>query len=156
MRTSWSALRWVLWRTGTGLRHGQIRDALVEDGRPCHKPPWGMLHAVNLNTGEICWQVPVGEDSKSGVRGFTNFGPPLVTAGGLVFHAGSKELKLRAHDATTGVVLTTFDLPAGLHAGPITYKLRPDGKQYLVVAPGGHVKLGSKLGDYIVAYTLPD
>ena len=49
-----------------------------------------------------------------------------------------------------------FDLPAGLHAGPITYKLRPDSKQYLIIAPGGHVGIGSKLGDYVIAYTLPE
>jgi quinoprotein glucose dehydrogenase len=156
MQTSWGTLRWLLWRTGTGLRYGQIRDALVEGGYRCHKPPWGMLHAVDLNTGEIRWQVPVGEDPESGVRGLSNFGPPLITAGGVIFHAGSKELKLRAHDVTTGKVLATFDIPAGLHAGPITYKLRPDGKQYLVIAPGGHRRLGSKLGDYVIAYTLPD
>jgi quinoprotein glucose dehydrogenase len=154
--TSWGTLRWLLWRTGTGLRYGQIRDSLVERGRPCVKPPWGMLHAVDLDTGTIRWQVSVGEDPKTGARGLSNFGPPLVTAGGLVFHAGSRELKLRAHDVDTGVVLATFPLPAGLHAGPITFKLSPNGKQYLVVAPGGHARLGSKLGDYVIAYTLPD
>ena len=53
-------------------------------------------------------------------------------------------------------MLAQFALPAGLHAGPITYKLTPNGKQYLVVAPGGHIRLGTKLGDYIIAYTLPD
>ncbi len=100
--------------------------------------------------------MPVGEDLQRGVRGLTNFGPPLVTAGGLVFHAGSTELKLRAHDAQTGEILATFALPAGLHAGPISYKLKPDGKQYLVIAPGGHQGLGSKLGDAVIAYTLPD
>jgi quinoprotein glucose dehydrogenase len=156
MHNSWGGLRWLYSRMGTGLRYGQIRDALTENGKWCHKPPWGMLHAVDLNTGEIRWQVPVGEDPQLGVRGLSNFGSPLVTAGGLVFHAGSKELKLRAHDAQTGRVLATFDLPAGLHAGPITYKLKPDGKQYLVIAPGGHKGLGSKLGDYILAYTLPN
>ncbi len=156
MHNSWSALRWVYSRMGTGLRYGQIRDALKEEGQWCHKPPWGLLHAVDLNTGEIRWQVPVGEDTHLGVRGLTNFGPPLVTAGGLVFHAGTTELKLRAHDAQTGAVLATFALPAGLHAGPITYKLTPDGKQYLVIAPGGHQGLGSQLGDSVIAYTLPD
>jgi quinoprotein glucose dehydrogenase len=154
--TSWSTLRWLVWRTGTGLRYGQIRETLTEQGRPCHKPPWGVLHAVDLNTGEIRWEVPVGEDPTTGDRGLSNFGPPLVTAGGLVFHAGSRELKLRAHDVETGAVLATFPLPAGLHAGPVTYKLRPGGKQYLVVAPGGHARLGSRLGDYVLAYTLAD
>ena len=71
-------------------------------------------------------------------------------------HAGSRDLRLRAHDARTGEVIAQFDLPAGLHAGPITYKLATDRKQFLVIAPGGHVGLGSKLGDYIIAYTLPD
>lgn len=155
MHTGWGGIRWVLWRTGTGLRYGQIRDALIEDGRRCHKPPWGMLHAVDLNTGEVRWQIPIGEDAETGIRGLPNFGPPLVTAGGLLFHAGSKELKLRAHDSATGAVLATFNIPAGLHAGPITYKLTPEGKQYLVVAPGGHTRLGSQLGDYVIAYTLP-
>jgi quinoprotein glucose dehydrogenase len=156
MHTTFSGLRWALCRTGTGLRYGQLRDAFVEDGRPCVKPPWGMLHAVDLNRGEIRWQLPVGEDTDMGVRGLVNLGPPLVTAGGLVFHAGSTDLKLRAHDADTGAILATFELPAGLHAGPVTYKLRPDGKQYLVIAPGGHQRLGSRLGDYVIAYTLPD
>ncbi|MCI0417696.1 MAG: pyrroloquinoline quinone-dependent dehydrogenase [Acidobacteria bacterium] len=156
LRTSWSALRWILSRKGTGLRYGQIRDVLLEDGLPCHKPPWGMLHAVDLSSGEILWQEPAGEDPKLGVRGLSNFGPPLVTAGGLVFHAGTTELKLRVHDAATGKVLARFDLPAGLHAGPISYKLKPNGKQFLVIAPGGHARLGSKLGDYVIAYHLPD
>ena len=60
------------------------------------------------------------------------------------------------HDARTGEVLATFDLPAGLHGGPITYKLTPGGKQYLVVAAGGHTGLDSKLGDYVIAYTLAE
>ena len=85
-----------------------------------------------------------------------SFGAPLVTAGGLVFHAGTEDLRMRAHDVDTGRVVAHFDLPAGLHAGPVTYKLRPDGEQYLVIAPGGHVGIGSKLGDYVIAYTLPE
>jgi glucose dehydrogenase len=63
---------------------------------------------------------------------------------------------LRVHDADTGQRIAMLEMPAGLHAGPITYKLRPEGKQFLVVAPGGHVGLGSPLGDHVVAYTLPD
>jgi quinoprotein glucose dehydrogenase len=124
------------------------------DGVPCNKPPWGYLVAVDLNRGDIVWKVPAGT-SEHGEQGLFGYGPALVTAGGLVFHAGTSDLHLRAHDAATGAVLARFDLPAGLHAGPITYKLRRNGKQYLVVAPGGHVGIGSKLGDHIVAYTLP-
>jgi quinoprotein glucose dehydrogenase len=155
MSSTFAALRWARTREGTGLRYGQLRDAFMVNDLPCHKPPWGMLHAVDLNSGEIRWQVPIGEDKRLGVRGLPNFGPPLVTAGGLIFHAGTKELVLRAHDTDTGAVLASFDIPAGLHAGPITYKLRPNGKQYLVIAPGGHKRMDSKLGDYIIAYTLP-
>jgi glucose dehydrogenase len=70
------------------------------------------------------------------------------------FTAGSRDLRLRAHDARTGAVIAQFDLPAGLHAGPVTYKLAADRKQFLVIAPGGHIGLGSKLGDYVIAYTL--
>ena len=71
-----------------------------------------------------------------------------------VFHAGGAEAKLRAHDAASGEVLATYDLPAGLHAGPMTYKLKRGGKQFLVVAPGGYAGL-SKLGDYVMAFVLP-
>ncbi len=148
-------LWWVLTGRGTGLRYRQDRSLFEADGLPCNAPPWGWLVAVDLNRGEIRWKAPVGRDPALGVEGLPNFGPPLVTAGGLVFHGGSRDLHLRAHDARTGEVLATFDLPAGLHAGPITYQLTPGGKQYLVVAPGGHVGLGSELGDYVIAYTLP-
>jgi quinoprotein glucose dehydrogenase len=155
MRNIFPGLWWLLTGRGTGLRYQMIRKLFSEDEVPCNRPPWGMLVAVDLHRGEIVWQIPVGEDGK-GVRGLPSFGPPLVTAGGLVFHGGTRDQRLWAYETRTGEVRATFDLPAGLHAGPITYKLTPGGKQYLVVAPGGHTTLGSKLGDYIVAYTLPD
>ena len=155
---TWDGLWWALTGRGTGLRYWtdpvRGRRMFGVDGVPCNKPPWGYLVAVDLNHGEVRWKVPSGQD-EHGVRGLFSYGPPLVTAGGLVFHAGSRDLHLRAHDAQTGEVLATFELPAGLHAGPVTYKLRPDGKQYLVIAPGGHIGLGSKLGDYVIAYALP-
>lgn len=154
MRGGLGGLWWVLTGRGTGLRYWMDRRAFADGDVPCNRPPWGYLVAVDLDRGEIRWKVPAGQ--LGDVEGLPNFGPPLVTAGGLVFHAGSRDLRLRAHDAATGEVLATFPLPAGLHAGPITYKLRPDGKQYLVVAPGGHVGLDTKLGDYVIAYTLPD
>ena len=145
-------------RRGTGLRYHVNplfgRTMLEVDGLPCIKPPWGSLVAVDLSAGEIRWSMPTGRED--GIEGISNFGPPLITAGGLVFHAGTRELSLRAHDVETGEVLARFALPAGLHGGPISYKLRPDAKQFLLIAPGGHIGLGSKLGDYVIAYTLPE
>ena len=128
MSCTFAALKWARTREGTGLRYGQLRDAFTINDLPCHKPPWGMLHAVDLNSGEIRWQAPIREDKRLGLRGLPNFGPPLVTAGGLIFQAGTTELLLRAHYTQTGAVLASFDIPAGLHAGPITCKLRPHGK----------------------------
>jgi quinoprotein glucose dehydrogenase len=154
MRTGLSGLWWLMTGKGTGLRYFMDRKLFAEDGAPCNRPPWGWMVAVDLNRGEIVWREPVGEDHKLGVRGLNNFCPPLATAGGLVFHAGSRDPRLRAHDARTGEVIAQFDLPAGLHAGPITYKLAPDRKQFLVIAPGGHIGLGSKPGDFIIAYTV--
>ena len=95
-RAAW----FVLTGRGTGLRYHVNpvfgRTMLEVDGKPCIKPPWGSLVAVDLSAGEIRWSVPTGRDGQ--VEGITNFGPPLVTAGGLVFHAGTRELALRAHD----------------------------------------------------------
>ena len=64
MSSTFAALKWARTREGTGLRYGQLRDAFMVNDLPCHKPPWGMLHAVDLNTGEIRWQVPIGEDKR--------------------------------------------------------------------------------------------
>jgi quinoprotein glucose dehydrogenase len=155
---NWSNLVWLLTGRGTGERYYLSplsgRTVFQEDGVPCNKPPWGMLVAVDLARGTLAWTVPTSvDDSDPGSNGY---GPALVTASGLVFHGGTRQSVLRVHDIENGVRIATFPLPAGLHAGPVTYKLRPDGKQYLVVAPGGHVGIGSELGDYVIAYTLPD
>ena len=129
--------------------------------RPCTKPPWGELVAVDLQNGEILWREPVGQDNRLGERGVFNLGPPLATAGGLVFHGGTEDAVLRAHDVETGEIVATLELPASTHAGPITYRMQPGGRQFLVVAAGGHHNVGrmnfsSKLGDWIIAYALPD
>jgi len=150
-------LYWAFTGRGTGLRYWtdplRGRRLFAVDGVPCNRPPWGELVAIDLDRGAIAWRVPAG--SANGVQGLSGYGPVLVTAGGLVFHAGTTDLHLLAHDVDSGAVVAQFPIPAGLHAGPITYKLRPDGKQFLVIAPGGHIGLGSKQGDYIIAYTLP-
>jgi glucose dehydrogenase len=158
LRAGLQGILFALRGRGTGLRYyTRLLDGrtLFRNGDTlCNRPPWGRLVAVDLQEGSLLWSVPVGRN-EDGVEGLTNMGPPLVTAGGLVFHAGTTELVMRAHDVDTGAVLATFDLPAGLHAGPVTYKLRPDARQLLVIAPGGHVGLGSKPGDSVIAYALP-
>ena len=149
---------WLLTGRGTGERYRLSpldgRTSFQHDDEPCNRPPWGMLVGVDLARGTIAWSAStsVGDDDPGGAA----YGPALATASGLVFHAGTDRPVLRVHDSATGERITTFALPAGLHAGPISYRLRPDGKQFLVIAPGGHIGLGSPLGDYVIAYALPD
>lgn len=150
---------WLLTGRGTGQRYRvhpiSGRTTLTHDGVPCNKPPWGMLVAADLSKGTIAWSASKAIDDED--PGGSGYGPALSTASGLVFHGGTKEPVLRVHDADDGGKrIATFPLPAGLHAGPISYKIRPDGKQFLVVAPGGHVGNGSPLGGHVIAYTLPD
>ena len=129
------------------------------NGQSCLKPPWGLLVAVDLARGEILWRTSTSK-TPDGIDGAAGFGPVLVTAGGLVFHSGTSVPELRAHDAETGEIVATIDLPASLNAGPISYRVRPGGKQFLVVTPGGHHIYaryqGGLMGDYVIAYTLPD
>lgn len=152
------AIPYLIGGKGTGLRYWLHpmtgRTSFESRGHRCTKPPWGYLVAVDLAKGEILWRVPTGKED--GIEGLLNFGPALTTAGGLIFHAGTRELVMRAHDIDTGEVVARFPLPAGLHAGPISYRLHEGGPQYLVIAPGGHVGTGSKLGDYVIAYKLPE
>ena len=148
------ALKWLWSGTGTGLRYHMIRrEYFARYGVPCNRPPWGTLSALDLKAPGKLWQVPLGE-TQWGATGAINFGPPLATASGLVFVGGTAERKLRVFDSDNGTEITSIELPAGIHAGPMTYL--SGGKQYLVIAAGGHATLPSKLGDWIIAYTLPD
>ncbi|AYL99333.1 pyrroloquinoline quinone-dependent dehydrogenase [Mucilaginibacter celer] len=125
-------------------------------GYPGIKPPWGTLNAVDLTSGKLLWKVPLGEYaelSKKGipVTGTENYGGPLVTKGGLVFIAATKDEKIRAFDKRTGKVVWEAQLPAAGYATPATYAI--DGKQYIVIACGGG-KIGSKSGDSYVCFGL--
>lgn len=131
---------------GYGLK-GYIKFT-DQDGNPASKPPWGMLTAVDLNRGEIAWQKTLGDG-----HGSENFGGAIVTAGGLVFIASTKDEKFRAFDAATGDVLWEHKLPAGGYAAPVTYIVK--GKQYVTIAAGGGGKLGTKRGDSFVTFALP-
>ena len=128
---------------------------------PCAPPPWGTLAAVSLDSGEILWQVPLGSVPDllriplPVTVGLPNLGGPLVTAGGIAFISASMDGTLRAFDVETGAELWHDRLPAGGNANPMTYRLSANGKQYVVIAAGGHGKLGTRRGDYVVAYALP-
>jgi quinoprotein glucose dehydrogenase len=129
---------------------------LDKDGYPGITPPWGTLNAVDLSTGKLLWKVPLGEYpelTKKGipVTGTENYGGPLVTKGGLVFIAATKDEMIRAFDKKTGKVLWQAPLPAAGYATPATYQI--DGKQYIVIACGGG-KIGSRSGDSYVAFSL--
>jgi len=129
-----------------------------KNGYPGNKPPWGTLNAVDLNSGKLLWKVPLGEYeelTKQGipVTGTRNYGGPIVTEGGLIFIAATRDEKIRAFDKTTGKVLWEAKLPAAGYATPATYML--NGKQYIVIACGGG-KLGTNSGDTYVAFSLPD
>jgi quinoprotein glucose dehydrogenase len=127
---------------------------------PCTPPPWGTLTAVRAATGDIAWQVPLGKFPESAPDaaqwGSIALGGPIVTAGGLVFTAGTLEAAIYAFDVQSGRQLWTGQLPTSARATPMTYR-GPDGRQYVVIAAGGHgVPFGPPLGDYLVAFALPD
>jgi quinoprotein glucose dehydrogenase len=128
------------------------------DGYPAVKPPWGTLNAIDLNTGEYIWRVPLGELPELTARGLPptgaeNYGGPVLTAGGVIFIGATKDEMFRVIDQRNGRVLRQFPLPAGGYATPATYEV--DGRQYVVIACGGG-KMGTKSGDAYVAFALPE
>lgn len=127
---------------------------------PCQAPPWGYVAGADLRTGEIAYKhkngtvydmTPLPLPFKIGVPGI---GGPMITKGGVAFLGAAVDNYLRAYDLTTGKQLWDARLPAGGQATPMTYAL-DDGKQYVVMVAGGHGSVGTKPGDYVIAYTLP-
>lgn len=137
------------WRLPTGLL--------------CSKPPYGHIRAIDLKSGKTLWDKPLGSAANNGPWGIPsmlpltigtpNNGGPLVTAGGLIFIAATTDDKLRAIDIKTGEVVWQADLPAGGQTTPMTYAV--DGRQYIVIAPGGHHFMQTRIGDDVIAYALP-
>jgi quinoprotein glucose dehydrogenase len=126
---------------------------------PCQQPPWGRLNAVDLRTGDIVWQVPLGNVPALEARGITgtgsaNLGGPIVTAGGLVFIGGAGDSRIRAFDVKSGQEVWRADLPASGHATPVSYRGKA-GRQYVVIAAGGGGRFSKAIADAYVAFALP-
>jgi quinoprotein glucose dehydrogenase len=139
------------------VKMGPFTSAL---GLPCQAPPWGFIAGVDLVSGEVVWQhrngtvrdvAPIPLPFRMGVP---NLGGPLITAGGVAFLSGTIDNYVRAYNLTNGDQLWQGRLPAGGQATPMSYTGR-DGRQYIVVAAGGHGSLGTKAGDSVIAYALP-
>jgi len=132
---------------------------LDPEGYPAVLPPWGTLNAINLNTGEYAWKIPLGQYPELAAKGLTNtgtenYGGPIVTAGGLVFIGATNfDKKFRAFDKSTGELLWEATLPFAGNATPITYEV--NGRQFVVIAAGGGKDPKSSSGGVYVAFALP-
>ncbi len=145
-----------------GTPYAAAVDVLVSPlGVPCTAPPWGTLLAIEIETGRVLWEVPFGSTRDLAPFpfwfdwGLPSMGGPLATASGVVFIGAAMDDSLRAFDIESGALLWKQRLPAGAQATPMTYRLRPDGRQYLVIAAGGHGTMGTTLGDELLAFALP-
>jgi quinoprotein glucose dehydrogenase len=133
---------------------------LDPQGYPAIAPPWGTLNAINLNTGEYLWKIPLGEYPELAAQGIhdtgsENYGGPVVTAGGLLFIGATNfDKKFRAFDSANGKLLWETTLPFSGNATPATYSV--NGRQFVVIAAGGGKDPKSKSGGVYVAFALPD
>ncbi len=147
-------------QAGTAFAMRRQTPLAAPDHIPCTPPPYGTLTAVNLESGAVQWEVPFGRiEALAAVPGSEHWGSPslggaLTTAGGIVFAGGALDRRLHAFDEESGNELWSWELPAGVHAAPMTY-VTESGRQFVVVAAGGHKDLHTKPGDYIVAFALP-
>lgn len=137
----------------------QRQTILGPFGLPCNPPPWGVLHAIDMSDGSVVWETILGTTEELAPLGIAlatgtpNVGGPLVTKGGLVFIGAAMDSYLRAFDAGAGAELWSGKLPAGGQATPMTYVF--EGRQYVVIAAGGHGDMDTRTGDYVIAYALP-
>ncbi len=138
-----------------------LKPFMSRIGLPCQQPPWGYVAGIDLTTGETVYQhvngtvrdmAPVPLPFETGVPGI---GGPIITGGGVAFLSGTVDCYVRGYNLATGEEIWRARLPAGGQAIPATYTGR-NRRQYLVVVAGGHGYVGTKLGDSIIAYALPE
>ena len=146
----------------TGTPYCVETDFLMSPiGIPCTAPPWGTLDAIDIVSGEQLWSVPMGTSRDMApfpfwwFKGLPGFAAPMMTATGLIFSGITNEHAIRAFDLKTGKELWRAELPTAANALPMTYQLKKDGRQFIVVAAGGHWSGGSPPGDHIIAFALP-
>lgn len=144
-----------------GVPYGvTLNPFLSPFGLPCKQPAWGYISAVDLKTNEVVWKKRIGTVRDSSPlplpfkMGMPMLGGPISTAGNVLFIGATADNYLRAYNMSNGEKLWQARLPAGGQATPMTYEV--NGKQYVVISAGGHGSFGTKMGDYIVAYALPD
>lgn len=138
-----------------GYKHTGYDKFLDNNGLPGISPPWGTMHAIDLNTGEYIWSIPLGDTPELGEKGkgtgTENYGGPVVTENGLLFIGATRDGYFRVFDKHTGEILWEYKLPAAAFATPAMYEV--NGKQYIAIACGGE-KLGTEKGNQIVAFAL--
>lgn len=137
-------------------KHLGYNKFLDKNGLPAIDPPWGTMHAIDLNTGEYVWSIVLGESPElleKGIKGTgtENYGGPVVTENGLLFIGATRDGYFRVFDKHTGELLWEYKLPAAAFATPAMYEV--DGKQYIAIACGGE-KLGTEKGNRIMAFAL--
>ena len=145
-----------------GTPYRQVYDNMMSIfGAPCNAPPWGRLTGIDITSGKKVWEVPLGTSRDEAPwplwfhLGVPNQGGAITTASGLTFIAATTDRYFRAFETATGKELWRVSLPAAGQSLPMTYRLDSNGKQFVVLAAGGHSALQNKQGDYVIAYALP-
>ncbi len=156
------ALKDFMTRPLKGVPYAAVGEIFMSPfGIPCTPTPWGTLSAIDMATGELVWEIALGQIKRFGLTtpasfgwGSPSIGGPIITGGGLIFIAATMDDKFRALDLTTGDELWQTNLPHQGTSVPMTYM--NDGRQYIVIATGGTSRISDNLGDALIAYALPN